>query len=255
PLSVKLWERYLKKLEQIEEDAMRNRGELLAEAKLYLAERAPPRDDSQTCNTYFIQALLEKYFIGKLWYPFEGIIIGILIPLALYCMYLAAAFTTGFFVAMFSTNLNDNYDLSFGPIIVDLLPEFSEHEHKLFIEIAKHGNYETTEQFFDALKEKSPDVYEFDRRHVSSLHFKVKFFENEAREFTAVVVDLWMRFQDSNFPGSRISNKEFEAQFHNCIMQFNKLSVNARHEFEREFPATVQILERVAFKYSQLSTF
>ncbi|KAF8355801.1 hypothetical protein PRIPAC_97739 [Pristionchus pacificus] len=131
----------------------------------------------------------------------------------------------------------------------EFLTSLTDEDKKILKEVAmNYKEYKTEEDALNALKEKSPALYEKAQKLGNYLKEKLDALNPEAKKFAEEIFGDARKIQAAVIAGNRPSLDELKAKAVEIVNKFKALSDEAKADIEKQFPITASVVKNEKFQ-------
>ncbi|GMR40115.1 hypothetical protein PMAYCL1PPCAC_10310 [Pristionchus mayeri] len=131
----------------------------------------------------------------------------------------------------------------------EFLTGLTEDDKKILKEVASnYANYKTEQEALDALKAKSPALFEKAEKLHNLLKEKIDALGAEAKKFAEEVIGEARKIQAAIVAGNKPSLDELKAKVVSGVEKFKALSPEAKADIEKQFPITASVFKNEKFQ-------
>ena len=133
--------------------------------------------------------------------------------------------------------------------VKEFLTGLTKEDKDILKELAgKHSEFKDEDAALEALKEKSPALYEKAVKLHNLLKEKVEALGDEAKAFAKELVAGVRKLQADFISGKKPSVEDLKEKARNVITKYTALSDAAKADLEKQFPITASIIKNPKFK-------
>ncbi|GMT17318.1 hypothetical protein PFISCL1PPCAC_8615, partial [Pristionchus fissidentatus] len=131
----------------------------------------------------------------------------------------------------------------------EFLTGLTDDDKKILKELAgNYATYKTEEEALNALKEKSPALYEKAEKVYSLVQSKIDALGDEAKTFATDIIKEARKIQASVFAGNQPTLDELKAKAVAEFAKYEALSPEAKADLEKHFPITAGVFKNEKFQ-------